>query len=84
MAIQTKKPANFQFKLGSSQHVFRTENPMSMPCYTLGERQVAGIKYENNHYISKLVEAVDRDGRQKTSNEVLTKDWIARNTTNAF
>jgi hypothetical protein len=84
MAIQTKKPDNFEFKLESSQHVFHTENPMSMPCYTLGERQVAGIKYENDHYIGKLIEAVYRDGRQKTSNEVLTKDWIARNTTKSF
>jgi hypothetical protein len=42
-----KKPDTFEFKLESTQHVFRTENPMSMPCYTLGERQVAGIKYDN-------------------------------------
>jgi hypothetical protein len=55
-----------------------------MPCYTLGEKQGAGIKYENDHYIGKLIEAVDLDGCQRTSNEVLTKDWIARNTTNAF
>jgi hypothetical protein len=57
---------------------------MSMPCYTLGERQVAGIQYENNHYYGKLIEAVDADGRQKTYTEVLTQDWIARNTTEAF
>jgi hypothetical protein len=55
-----------------------------MPCYTLGERQVAGKKYENDHYIGKLFEAVDLDGRQMTSIEVLTRDWIARNTTKAF
>jgi hypothetical protein len=79
-----KKPDDFQFKLESSQHVFRTENPMSMPCYTLGEKQIAGIKYEKNYYYGKLIDAVDRDGRQKTSNEVLTKEWIARNTTSAF
>jgi len=79
-----KKPDDFQFKLESSQHVFCTENPLSMPCYTLGERQVAAMKYENDNYIGKLIEAVDRDGRQRTINEVLTKDWIARNTTKEF
>jgi hypothetical protein len=79
-----KQPDTFEFKLESTQHVFRTENPMLMPCYTLGERQVAGIKYENDHYCGKLIEAVDVDGHQKTYTEVLTKDWIARNTTEAF
>jgi hypothetical protein len=45
-----KKPDTFKFKLESTQHVFRTENPLQMPCYTLGERQVAGIKYEKSYY----------------------------------
>jgi hypothetical protein len=79
-----KKPDTFEFKLESTQHVFCTENPMLMACYTLGERQVAAIKYENDHYYGKLIKAVDDDGRQKTYTEVLTKDWIARNTTGAF
>jgi hypothetical protein len=55
-----------------------------MPCYTSGERQVAGIKYENGHYYGNLIESVDVNGRQKTNTEVLTKEWIARNTTKAF
>jgi hypothetical protein len=79
-----KKPDDFEFKIECTQHVFCTENLMSMPCYTFGERQVAGTKYENDHYIGKLIDAVDLDGRQRTSNEVLTKEWIARNTTQAI
>jgi hypothetical protein len=79
-----KKPDDFESKIESIQHVFQTENLMSMPCYTLGERKVAGIKYENDHYIGKLIEAVDNDGRQRTSIEILIKDWIARNMTKAF
>jgi hypothetical protein len=79
-----RKPDTLKFKLESTQHVFCTENPMSMPCYTLGERQVAGITYENDHYYGKLIKAADVDGRQKTYTEVLSKDWIARNTTEAF
>jgi hypothetical protein len=55
-----------------------------MPCYTLGERQVAGIKYENNYYYGKLIDAVDADGCQNTYTGVLSKEWIARNTTEAF
>jgi hypothetical protein len=79
-----KKPDTFEFKLESIQHVFRTENPLQMPCYTLGERQVAGIKYEKNYYYGKLIDAVDADGRQNTYTDVLSKEWIARNTTEAF
>jgi hypothetical protein len=46
-----KKPDDFEFKIESIPHVFCTENLMFMPCYTVGERQVAGIKYEKDHYI---------------------------------
>jgi hypothetical protein len=79
-----KKPDKFEFKVESTQHVFCTENPLQMPCYTLGERQLAGIKYENNRYYGKLIGAVDTDGYQNTFTDVLSKEWIARNTTGAF
>jgi hypothetical protein len=65
-----KKADTFKFKLESTQHVFRTENPLQMPCYTLEERQVAGIKYAKNYYYGKLIDAVDADGCQNTYTDV--------------
>jgi hypothetical protein len=68
----------------NTQHVFHTENPMSTPCFALGEKQVARIKYENGHCYGKLIEAVDIDGCQRTSIELLSKYWMKNNTDEPF
>jgi hypothetical protein len=79
-----KTTAESVLTVESTSHVFRTENPMSMPCYTLGEKQVAEVKYENSHYYGKLIEAIDIDGWQRTTVELLRKDWMRNNTDEPF
>jgi hypothetical protein len=73
MSIQAKEQVQLSSKLR-----------ISMPCYTLGENQVAGIKYENGHNYGKLIYAVDSDGCQRTSIEFLSEEWISANTDEPF
>jgi hypothetical protein len=49
-----------------------------MPSYSLGEKQVAGIKYERGHYYGKVIQSVEKSGHQRTSVEVLSEEWIKK------
>jgi uncharacterized protein VirK/YbjX len=55
-----------------------------MPSYSLGEKQVAGIKYGWGHYYGKVIQSVEKSGRQRTSVEVLSEEWIKKNTIESF
>jgi hypothetical protein len=55
-----------------------------LPSCTLGEKQVAGIKFEWGHYYGKVINSVERSGRQRTSVELLTEEWIQKDTDESF
>jgi hypothetical protein len=57
-----------------------------MPCYVLGEKQIAGIKWdsERGHYYGKVLESVSRDGRVRHTHEVLSNEWVEENITDSF
>jgi hypothetical protein len=49
-----------------------------MPSYSLGEKQVAGIKYERGHYYGKVIQSVAKSGHQRTSAEYSVKNGLEK------
>jgi hypothetical protein len=49
-----------------------------MPSYSLNEKQVAGIKFEWGHYYAKVIQSVDKSGRHRGVEVVLTEEWILK------
>jgi hypothetical protein len=84
------KPASFinknkvlEFKIMTDPTIFRGESKI-MPSYSLGEKQAAGIKFEWGHYYGKVIQTVDKSGRQRTTVEVLSEEWIEKITIESF
>jgi hypothetical protein len=51
-----------------------------MPSYSLGEKQVAGIKYDRGYYYGKVIQSVEKTGRPRFFMELLSDEWIQQNT----
>jgi hypothetical protein len=61
------------YTIETIQTIFHVEAEI-MPCYTLGERQVAGIKFEWGHYYEKVINSVEPSERQRNCVEILTQE----------
>jgi hypothetical protein len=45
-----------------------------MPSYSLGEKQVAGIKYDWGYYYGKAIKSVNKTGRPRFFTELLSDE----------
>jgi hypothetical protein len=55
-----------------------------MPSFSLGEKQVAGIKYDRGFYYGKAIVSVEKNGRPRFVTELLSDKWILENTEESF
>jgi hypothetical protein len=72
-----------EFTIMTDSTIFHGEAEY-IPSYSLGKKQVAGIKYERGYYYGKVIQSVEKSGRQRTSVELLTDKWIQENTEESF
>jgi hypothetical protein len=72
-----------EYKITTDPTIFRGE-AKNMPSYSLGEKQGAGIKFERGHYYGKVIQSVDKSGRQRTTVEVLSEEWLENNMIESF